>query len=61
MRVFRPVDAGRLNIDLLKSGGSQLATVFVLFERSSHTSDPKKHALAGLGKYFAASDNIGYG
>ena len=59
--VFGPVDARRLNIDLFESGGSQLAAVFVLFERTGDAADPKKHALADLGQHFAASDNVGHG
>ena len=41
--------SGRLNIDLLKSGGSQLAAVFVLFERPGDAANPKEHALTDLG------------
>src|SRR5215469_3199405 len=60
-RFFGAVNARRLDLDGLKSGGRQLGAVLRFVEGSGNTADPQQNALADFGVDLAARDHVGNG
>src|SRR6267154_3167122 len=46
--VFGAVDAGRLNLYLVESGGNQLVAVIIFFEGYRHATHPRHYDLSNL-------------
>src|SRR5437016_2309635 len=60
-RIFDVVDAGRLDVDILKASLRELGDVLIIIERPGDASDPQQHILPDVRRYFAPCDNIGNG
>src|SRR5678816_4902721 len=59
--ILGAIDAGRLNIDLLESCGSQLLAIRNIFKSAGDTANPKKNAAPNLREYFTLRHDIGHG